>query len=322
MLSRNRISRFVALSAAGGILLLILPLFFKNNNYILTILMLSMVWAIYGMSWDVLFGYTGLLCFGQLLFAGVAIYTVALLKINFDLSLPLLIMAGLTAALISGLVLGLITCRVRHAYFSLTTFALILILERITFSYSNIFGGEYGISINRAWGVLEMYYVVALVFFVTLIVLWLVLKSKIGLALKSIREDEETARAVGINVSALRIFACLLSAFFTGAGGICYLYILEWVGSTIFNMMNSFQVVISSIIGGPGYIFGAALGCGGLSIFFEAMRPISEWRNLVYAVMLIVVILIFQKGIWDHLVSMKHSKSKNDRCQPIRIDKC
>ena len=139
---------------------------------------------------------------------------------------------------------------------------------------------------------------------VVIISLRMIISSRIGIALQSIREDEETARAVGISVPKYKLIACVISAFFTSVAGICMFYSLGHIGPEIFAMTGSFNVVIMGVVGGTGTLFGAALGGCLLSMLLEFMRPIAEYRSIVYAILLVVVIMIQPKGMWGGLVSI------------------
>jgi branched-chain amino acid transport system permease protein len=261
------------------------------------------LWVVYVVSWDLLAGYTGMLNFGQLLFAGVAAYTVALFEIHYPLPRPLMMLAGLIAGIVSSLLIGLPSLRVRSSYFALVSFAMLLVFFRITLTFIDIFGGEYGLSIPRVYSRQSLYYTSILLMALTLISLRLIVKSRIGTALQCIREDEETARAVGINIQRYKLMACLISAFFTSLAGICGFYYMGHIGPEMFGMMGSFNVVIMGVVGGAGTIFGAALGGGVLSVVLEYMRPIAEFRNIGYAILLVVVIMLASRGIWGSLAS-------------------
>ncbi|MBU1205629.1 MAG: branched-chain amino acid ABC transporter permease [Proteobacteria bacterium] len=282
------------------------------NYYLIGLLTSACLWVIYVVCWDLLAGYTGMLNFGQLVFAGVAAYTVALLELHFKGARPLMILIGLLAGTCSSLLIGLPSLRVRAKYFALVSFAILLVFYRITMTFISIFGGDYGLSIPRVFSRETLYFTAIILMAITLISLRLVVKSRIGMALQSIREDEETARAVGINIRRYKLLACLISAFFTSLGGICGFYYMGHVGPEIFGMMGSFDVVIMGVIGGKGTIFGAALGGGVLSILLEFMRPVAEYRSLLYAILLVVVVMVASRGAWGSMATLfrKHPQKK------------
>ncbi len=276
--------------------------------YLIGLLTSACLWVVYVVCWDLLAGYTGMLNFGQLLFAGVAGYTVALIEIHLKIPRPLTMLAGLFAGILSSLLIGLPSLRVRSTYFALVSFAVLLVFFRITLTFVEIFGGDYGLSISRVFSRDILYYTSIFLMAVTLITLRLIVKSRVGMALQCIREDEETARAVGINIQRYKLMACLISAFFTSLAGICQFYYMGHVGPEVFGMMGSFNVVIMGVVGGAGTIFGAALGGGVLSVLLEFMRPIAEYRSLGYALLLVVVVMITSRGVWGSLAAFFNKK--------------
>lgn len=276
----------------------------NHSFFIISLLTTALIWSIQATSWDLLAGYTGLFNFGQMLFAGTAAYVVALLEVNFKIPRPLVILAGFLSGTISSLLIGLPSLRVRSVYFVLVTFVVPLILYRITMSFTRIFGGEYGLSIGAVYSRESVYYVVIVLAAFTVLILRILVKSRLGITLQSIREDEETARAVGINVPFYKLLACMISAGFGSLAGVCYFYHMSHVGPEIFSIISSFNVVIMGLTGGIGTLFGAALGGLGLSLLLEFMRPISIYRNITYAVLLVAVVMLFPGGLWGGLVSL------------------
>lgn len=269
-----------------------------HDFYIIGLLTSSCLCIAYVVSWDLLSGYVGMLNFGQMLFAGVAAYTAALLEVNYSIPRVIIILIAVAAGTASSLLLGLPALRVRSTYFSLVSFVLPLVFHRITMTFIEIFGGEYGLSVPRIFSRESLYYSSIVIMFVAVVTLWLLVRSRIGMAFKSIREDEDTARAVGINVQRFKLMACLISAFFTSCAGVCSFYFMGHVGPDVFGMMESFDIVVFGVIGGPGTIFGPALGGFLLPLLLEGMRAIGEYRNIIYAAVLVAVVMYVPKGAW------------------------
>lgn len=286
-----------------------------HDYYTIGLLTSSCLWIIYVVSWDLLTGYTGMLNFGQLLFAGVAAYTVALLELKTQMPRFFIISIGVCVGTLSSLLIGFPALRVRAAYFALVSFVLPLVFYRMTMTFVKVFGGDYGLSVPRVFSRETLYYSSIVIMSITIICMWILVNSRIGMALKSIREDEETARAVGINIHRYKLIACLVSAFFTSLGGVCSFYYMGHVGPEIFGMMGSFDIVIMGVIGGPGTIFGAALGGGILSLLLEFIRPVAEFRSIIYAGILVVVVLVAPRGVWGGVHSL-FKKVQGRKAQP------
>jgi branched-chain amino acid transport system permease protein len=307
MIWRKELLTFMVLGIIFILLALLAPI--SGYDYYLIGLMTSAcLWVIYVVSWDLLAGYTGMLNFGQLLFAGVAAYTVALFELHYPIPRPLMMLAGLIAGISSSLLISLSSLRVRSAYFALVSFAMLLVFSRITLTFIKIFGGDYGLSIPRVYSRESLYFTALILMVVTMVTMRLVVRSRIGVALQCIREDEETTRAVGIHVSRYKIIVCLISSFFTSLAGICGFYYMGHVGPEMFGMMGSFNVVFMGVIGGTGTILGAALGGGVLAVVLEYMRPVAEFRNLLYALLLAIMVMAAPRGVWGGIASFWNKK--------------
>ena len=301
-LGKRHVPTFAVLLTAVG-LALVVPVS-KHDFYLIGLLTSSCLWVVYVVCWDILAGYTGMLNFGQMLFAGVAAYTIALIELNANIGRPVTILAGVCSGTCSAILVALPALRVRAAYFALVSFVLPSVFNKITMTFVKVFGGDYGLSVPRVFSRETLYYAAIAIMAVTLISARLLVKSRIGMALECIKGDEETARAVGIKIPRYKFVACIVSAFFTSVAGVCSFYYMGHVGPEIFGMMGSFNVVIMGVVGGPGTIFGAALGGGVLSLILEFMRPVAEYRSLVYAVVLVVVVILAPKGVWGGIASL------------------
>jgi len=295
--------------AIAALLALAVPI--TGHDYFIIGLLTSMcLFVVYVVSWDLLEGYTGMLNFAQLLFAGVAAYTAAMIELNTGLPRWCAIMAGLLVGTCSSLLISLPSLRVRSTYFALVSMAILLVTQKITMTFIDTFGGEYGLAVPRAFSREVLFYASLVIMAGTLILSRILVTSRTGMAMQSIREDEETARAVGINVARYKLTATVASAFFTSCGGLCFFYTMGHVGPETFAIMPSFDIVIMGVVGGQGTIYGAALGGALMSLLLEFMRPIAEYRNIIYAFCLVLAIVIAPKGIWGSLMSWCASRQE------------
>ncbi|MGD9125307.1 MAG: branched-chain amino acid ABC transporter permease [Desulfarculaceae bacterium] len=286
----------------AGLLALVVPL--SGHDYFIIGLLTSMcIFVVYVVSWDLLEGYTGMLNFAQLLFAGAAAYTAAMIELYTGLPRWFAILAGLLAGTCSSLLISLPSLRVRSTYFALVSMAILLVAQKITMTFIDTFGGEYGLAVPRAFSREALFYASLVIMAGTLILSRILVQSRIGMAMQAIREDEETARAVGISVARYKLTATVASAFFTSCGGLCFFYTMGHVGPETFAMMPSFDIVIMGVVGGQGTIYGAALGGALMSLMLEFMRPIAEYRNIIYAMCLVLAIITAPKGIWGSLLN-------------------
>ena len=291
----------------SALLALAVPI--TGHDYFIIGLLTSMcLFVVYVVSWDLLEGYTGMLNFGQLLFAGVAAYTAALVELHTDAPQWFVILAGLLAGTLSSIFISIPSLRVRSTYFALVSMAVLLVANKITMTFIDIFGGEYGLAVPRAFSRETLFYTSLVIMAGTIVLSRILVTSRTGMAMQAIREDEETARAVGINLARYKFTATIVSAFFTSCAGLCFFYTMGHVGPEIFTMMPSFDIVIMGVVGGQGTIYGAALGAALMALLLEFLRPIAEYRNFTYALCLVLVITFTSKGIWGSLVRLLNDR--------------
>jgi len=199
---------------AWAFLLLALPLVY-SDAYVLRILTLTCLFAMFAASWDLLAGYAGQVNFGHALFFGAGAYVSALLQLNLGLSPWITVWIGALGATLFGILVGFLCLRLRGSYLSLATLAFPLIAIGLLFAFPGFSGGELGISgLKRlAATPLSNYYVAVLAMLAVVFAAWLIADSKFGLVLHAIRDDEVAARASGINTPRYKLTVFAISAF-------------------------------------------------------------------------------------------------------------
>jgi branched-chain amino acid transport system permease protein len=278
--------------------LLALPLI-TDDPYLLRILILTSIFAIFAASWDLLSGFTGQMNFGHALFFGVGAYGAALLNLHLDLppwgSIPL----GALAAVLAGLIIGIPCLRLRGTYLALTTLSFPIILMGIVFAIPEFTGGELGISgIDRiVRSRVGQYYITVSVMVVLVTVMWKITDSNMGIIFHAIREDEVAVRASGINTTRYKLMAFCLSGFFAGMSGGLYAHFMRIAGPSTLEVSMSFQVVIWAVFGGVVTIWGPV---GAVFILFpllEFFRFWPEFRMLLFAIVILLILLFMPQGL-------------------------
>ncbi len=291
---------------------------FGANSWVLKVLALCLIWAIFAASWDFLSGYSGQVSFGHAAFWGFAAYVAFWVAAGFTVGIPILelgipvvddillflvtivneilyivlghnfvldpIFALLFGGIISALLavcIGVIALRVKGFYLALVTLVIPLIFNSLANTFKQLTGGNNGLSsdVTRvvplpALGVaksrevfsLNFYLFILVVFFIAIGLMMLIAFSRIGLAFQSIREDEDAAESLGINVRNYKILAFTLSAFFAGIAGGLYAQWYSYVSPTYLESAASFNVIIMCVIGGIGTITGGVVGAFLLTI--------------------------------------------------------
>ena len=207
--------------------------------------------------------------------------------------------AGAVAAAVFAVLVGLPCLKLRGPYLSLTTLVFPLILERLAFTFRDVTGGEYGITVASPLSPIGASISRRLRFLhVTLAVLLWVANSRIGRTFRAIGDDDQAAMAAGVNTTRFKLGAFVLGAALAGLGGVLYAYHLRHVGPEIFGLFTSFSIVIMGIVGGMGTILGPALGAYFLILLGESLREVETYRILIYSSVMIACVMLFPHGLW------------------------
>jgi branched-chain amino acid transport system permease protein len=284
------------------LLLFLIPAI-TSDAYILRVLILASIFAVFAASWDLLSGFTGQMNFGHALFFGVAAYTSALLNLHVGLAPWLTIPIGAVAAVLAGLVVGIPCLRLRGPYLALATLAFPLILTGIIYVFPSLTGGERGVSgIAPLTGVRVIdYYICVVLMLILGFVMWKITGSKTGIIFHAIREDEVTVRASGINTTRYKLLAFCLSGLFAGIAGGLFVHFIR-IASPIstLHILVSFQVIIWAIFGGIATIYGPMVGVFilvPLTEFLSVVPVVRDLRMLFFALVILIVLMFMPEGV-------------------------
>jgi branched-chain amino acid transport system permease protein len=273
-----------------------------GDAYVLRILTMTCIFAIFAASWDLLAGYTGQVNFGHALFFGAGAYTSALLSHKLGITPWATIWAGAAVATLFGFASGYLCLRLRGSYLSLATLAFPLIALGLLFAFPDFSGGELGLSGLRRLAVTPManYYVAALSMLAIVFALWAIADSKFGLVLHAIRDDEVAARASGINTLRYKLAAFSICAAAAGFAGALFAHYLRVAGPSTLEVALSFQVVIWGVFGGLATIYGpvaAVFLLYPLTEWLGSFRAVGELRLLIFASIVLLVLLFMPRGL-------------------------
>ncbi len=295
--------------------LLVLPLML--SKYMLGIFIMMYYYAYLGQSWNVLTGYTGHISLGHALYVGIGAYTSVFLAQRYGLSPWIGMFAGGVLASLIGLFLGFLGFRfgLRGVYFVILTIAFAEI-TRLIVSHIDALGSFTGIFLdfNPSFKNFQFkgnipYYYISLGFMVmSLIVVRILETSKAGRFMVAIREDEEAAKALGVNTFKYNMFAIAVSAFMTSLGGCFYAnYIFYLHPNTMFGMSLNIELILRPIVGGLGTLFGPVVGSFILTPLSEVSRAyfakggMEGLHLVIYGIITILVVLFMPKGIIVYL---------------------
>ncbi len=312
----DAVSRLVALLAryrtwiitAGIVFVGSIPLL-TPSSYIQNVLILTFLMAVLGLGWNIMAGYTGYISLGHSAFIGVGGYTAGILSERWGVS-PFLVapLGGLAAALVA-LALGLTTGRTRGPAFVIVSFAMLELLGLLTRNFSSLTGGSQGFPMplpqwNLTFYNWPFYYSLFALVLLSLLMTRAIRRSKFGLGLVAIRDDEDKAAGIGIVTSVYKSLAFMSSAVLVGVAGAIYGYYLSYLSiSTMFDIVLSMQVVLAVLIGGRGTTWGPVLGAFIIVPLSEATNTTmgglsaGAFRLIMFGGLLLLVTLALPRGI-------------------------
>ena len=287
-----------------------LALFVTNSlRYQLTLTVSVGRWASFGLSWNILSGYTGLISFGHAAFFGLGAYTTALGQIYFDITPWLLIPAAAVIGGVAGLLVGFPTFRLRGHYFALAMLAyplaLLYVFEWLGYQ-------ELTLPIKRdnpftymQFSDPRIYTFVALVMLLGIVAITrAVERSRFGMALMSIKQNEAAAEAAGIDTLAWKLRSLALSGAIAGAVGAFYAVVLLVVTpQSVFGMLVSAQALTVSMFGGVGTVWGPLIGAAVLIPVAEILNAelgarLPGIQGVIFGIAIITVILVAPEGVF------------------------
>jgi branched-chain amino acid transport system permease protein len=300
--------------------LLVLPAF--TGAYAISVATLILYFAFTGQAWNVMMGFAGQLSLGHALFVGVGAYAAGALFFHYGIG-P---WAGLWVAMLLcaafGLVIGFLAFRfgISGVYFALLTIAFAE-FTRIGFDHFAWVGGPGGMFLHvtqrDSWDLANfrgpplMYYYAMLVLTAgALLLCFLLLRSRAGYYWQAIRENEEAAQALGIDVFRWKMLAVAISSAMTAVAGVFFaFYYNNLFPEQIFNISRSIEIILGPIIGGIGTLFGPILGAAVLTLLSDGITELLAamgWefpgiKQVFYGVVLLLVIMFLPNGIWPAL---------------------
>ena len=280
------------------------------SGYVLGLLTVAYYFGVFSMAWDLLFGFAGEVNFGPTFLIGTGAYTAGILDNLYGLPIWVCVLAGTLAAVVGGLILALPALRVRGPYFGLTTLVAVLMLQNFVVVDAGLTGGEIGLTVPDVLTISEVVnYQIALWFMaVSGAILFALSRSPVGLILQASGQDDVQAGALGFNVTKHKLFAFIISAFFSGlAGALLVFYFGSASIGTLIDVTVGVQIIIAAVLGGRRTILGAVLGAVFLIAMSEVLRPLGDLSNFTVFALALVVVLVFPNGFFGLLTRHKES---------------
>ena len=297
-----------ATALLSGFLLLVAIVFpaFAPNSYYLSVMSLAYIFAIAAVGLNLIVGYTGQLNLAHAGFMAIGAYTVGILTVDYGVPFWVtFILAGLLAALV-GFVVGIVSLRLKGHYFANFTLCVGLIMFLVIEKWESLTHGVVGVmDIPAATSIgpisfasnIGQYY---LVLFFLVLGVWLmhrIVSSLLGRTFIAIRNSEDLAEALGINLMRNKILAFMISTFYAGIAGALYAGYVRFLGPDLARETNTFDMIAFTLVGGIGTLLGPVVGAVVVSWVTQSLQALQDYRMVVFGPLLILLIMFVPNGI-------------------------
>jgi len=281
--------------------------------FIYPVLMMKILcFALFACAFNLLIGYVGLLSFGHALYFGWASYVSAYVAKSWGFTPELAIIAGTLTGAGLGLVAGAIAIRRQGIYFAMITLALAQMMYFFAIQ-APFTGGEDGIQAvprGRLFGLIDlgnptaMYATVAVIFLGGFLLIYRIINSPFGEVLKAIRENEARAISLGYKTDRYKLLAFVLSAALSGTAGATKALVVQLASLTDVHWSMSGEVVLMTLVGGLGTIFGPIVGAFVIIYMQNALAEFGQWVTIIQGCIFVVCVLLFRRGIVGEIAGL------------------
>ncbi|MDJ0721072.1 MAG: branched-chain amino acid ABC transporter permease [Desulfobacterales bacterium] len=279
---------------------------FVFSLYQTNIMITALIYVVVGLGLNIVVGLAGLLDLGYVAFYAVGAYSYALLNVHFGVSFWMALPIGAALAFLFGILLGFPVLRLRGDYLAIVTLGfgeiIRLVLENwneFSFGPSGIANipkpGLFGIDLNLQQSTTFIYFLMIALALMTIFVVRRLQDSRIGRAWIALREDEVACQAMGIDKTRTKLSAFALGATWAGMGGVVFAAKTTFINPTSFTIWESIIILCVVVLGGMGSIVGVIIGAMILILLPEYLRAFSEYRMLIFGVIL-VLMMVFRPG--------------------------
>ena len=264
-----------------------------------------LIYALFAMAFDLMLGYAGMLSFGHAAFFGLGAYCTGLILKNVYPSVLLALLGGVIASSLAGFIIGFLSIRRRGIYFTMVTLAFAQMFYFIAFKWTGLTGGDDGLQrVPRPWlgpinlqSQIVFYYFLLFSVVICAVILVRIVNSPFGRTLQAQRENRNRAMSIGYDVDKFKLMAVILSAFFSGLAGGFYALLLNFVPLSSLHWTTSGDVVVMTITGGLGTLFGPVLGAVGVILLRDIISNYTESWTFIMGVLFMAAVLGFRGGL-------------------------
>jgi branched-chain amino acid transport system permease protein len=308
-----RLRRLLAASGLAVLLLACAVLPFVLDNYFMRLATLFMMYAALAWSWNFIGGFVGYPSFGTAAFFGLGAYTGALLLAGKYITLWVSPLAAALTCVVAAAIIGFPILRLRGHYFAVASLSVAEVFREVATSWTDLTGGGMGINLPPARfalgsDVAAFYYLMFAVALAAGSVTALVARSRLGVALRCIRQNEAAASMIGINATLCKTAAFALHAAFAGAAGAVYAAWVAYIDpSDVFSIINSVISPVMVLLGGAGTVLGPLLGAGLYFLFEQTVwHHMLQFHTGMLGIIIVGLVLFMPDGVLDLLRKRRH----------------
>jgi ABC-type branched-subunit amino acid transport system ATPase component/ABC-type branched-subunit amino acid transport system permease subunit len=292
----------------AGVVFAVLPFILPRIGSTTSLATEIVIYALYGLGFNLLLGYTGLVSFGASAFFGAASYAAGLAVLHLFDNMYVAILFGTVTAALLGVVIGLLILRRRGIYFSLLTLAFTQLFYEIAFKWTDLTGGEnglQGITRSSLASPLAYHYFVLAVVLGGMYVIWRLVHSPFGRVQQALRDNEQRVRCLGYDTKRIKLMAFVISAAVIGLAGSLLTFLIQSVYADNLNWQHAGDPVMMTILGGIHHFLGPTWGAIIFIVLSDQLSSVTEHWWLFFGGILIAFILLSPEGLsglWLRLV--------------------
>jgi branched-chain amino acid transport system permease protein len=271
----------------------------QATGYGIRFMLQLFMWIALAQSWNLISGLTGYVSFGHVAFFGMGAYAAGILIAKVGWPWLAASLAGGLMAMVLAFVIGWPCLRLKGPYFAIAMLGLNEVLRVVVSYYEGLTGGGNGLSLPTLYASVQIYYVMGLLAVAVTVLTYVIITSRFGLRLMTIREDEVAAEAMGIDTFRYKLYAFLLSAVAPGiAGGLAARDQGYIEPISVFPLITTITMIVMALFGGKGTIWGPVLGAVILFTFQEAVwARFIYLHQLLFGAIIVGVVLLMPRGI-------------------------
>lgn len=289
----------------GFYALLILCSLIFTNVYFYSVAINCLIFTVLSFSLNLMTGYMGVTSLGHAAFFGIGAYATAILQTRFEVNQWVALLASFCLTSVAGILLSLTTMRVSTRFVAIVTLGFAEIVRMVELNWMDLTRGPQGIANIPTFSFLgnpikDMrmeFYIIMVISIIVLVLYSLLINSNHGRAIQAIKNDEIAAASMGINPLRYRVLVFAISAGTAGVAGCFYAKYMGFIDPNAFNFDQSISILSMTIFGGLGNLMGSIVGAFSLSILPEALRFLSDYRQVIYGALLVIMMIFRPNGL-------------------------